>query len=244
MTEVDSPKFDITSDGAKAAISEAVDKAVAGLKSNRDEVLREKKQLSESLRAFEGLDAVKVREMMANINKSEETRLIADGKLEDVWALRSTAMQKHYDTEIVSKNTKITDLTKSEIALQSQLADLKIDTVLRSAASKLKLLPAAVDDAIFLGRSMFKMQKDGSLNIVDKNGFVQPGTDGKTPIQPEEWLQGLKDVKPHWWAQSGGVGATGGAGGSENNNNLSRDRFDQLSQGGRSKFISGGGTIT
>jgi hypothetical protein len=237
-------KFDATSKEAKEAISTAVEEAISGLKSNRDDVLKEKKILADSLKKFDGLDADKIREMMNNINKSEETKLIADGKLEEVWSLRSSAMQKHFDTELATRDAKITDLTSNEVILKTSLADLSIDTIIRDAAAKQKLIPTAVDDALLQGRSLFSMQKDGSLAIVDKNGFTIPGSDGKTPLQPNEWLQNLKETKPHWWVQSSGIGVNGGAGNQKNGANLSRDRFDNMSQIERSKFVDGGGLIT
>jgi hypothetical protein len=237
------PKFDASSTEAKAAIAAAIEEAVAGLKAHRDTVLEEKKALVIALKKFDGLDAAKVRSMMANINKSEETKLIADGKLEEAWALRSTAIQEHFDTELATRDMRITALTANEGTLKTRLADLSISTVLRDVATKQKLLPTAVDDALLQGSSLFSMQEDGSLAIIDKNGFTLPGPDGKTPLQPSEWLQSLKETKPHWWAQSNGAGATGGAGSSENNITLSRDRFDNMSQGERSKFIDSGGTL-
>lgn len=225
-------------------ISNAVEKAVAGLKANRDEILKEKKVLSDNLKRFDGLDPEKMRDIMANIGKSEETKLITEGKLEEVWDLRSSAMQKHFDSEINSRDTKISTLSENENVLKKRLAELSLNTVLRKEASDQKLIPEAVDDAVFLGRSKFSMLKDGTLGIIDENGFTLPGADGKTALQPKEWLQGLKTTKPHWWAQSSGAGVTGGAGNKTNGIHLSRDRFDGLSQGDRSKFIDGGGVIS
>lgn len=236
-------KVDLTSAEAKAAMAAAVEEATSGLKSNRDAVLSEKKVLADALRKFDGLDADRMREVMANIGKSEETKLIADGKLEEVWDLRSAAMQSHFDAELAARDTKITELAANEGALKTRLADLNIGTVIRDAATKQKLLPTAVGDALIQGRSLFSMQDDGSLAIVDKHGFVQPGPDGKTALQPDEWLQSIKETKPHWWAQSNGGGVTGGAGHSTNGATLDRNRFDSLSQSERSKFIDGGGSI-
>lgn len=237
-------KIDLNTVDAKAAIESAVSEATIGLRKNRDDLLHEKKMLSESLKKFEGIDIDKVRDMMTNIGKSEETKLIADGKLEDVWALRSTAMQSNFDKELNVRDSKITELKDNATNLKSRLEDLRLDTVIRDAAIKNKILPTAFSDAILLGRSLFSMRDDGTLAIVDDNGFVQPGLDGKSPIQPEEWLKSLNDKKPHWWAQSNGIGATGGAGSSGNNKTLGRDQFDNMSQRDRSTFISGGGKIT
>lgn len=233
-------------DAIDAAVKKATDsakEATAGLEASRDKLLSEKKNLRDELKKFEGLDADKMREMMTNINRSAETKLIADGKLEEVWELRSKAMQGHFDTELSTRDTKITSLTENNNALNLRLTDLSIGTVLRDAATKNKLLPTAVDDALLQGRALFSMQKNGSLAIVDNNGFVQPGPDGKTPLQPEEWLQGLKETKPHWWAQSSGAGATGGAGSPGSGATINRNRFDTMSQIERSKFIDGGGKI-
>lgn len=225
-------------------VANAVEKAVAGLKANRDEILKEKKVLSDSLKKFDGIDPDKMRDIMANIGKSEETKLITEGKLEEVWDLRSSAMQKHFDSQLTDRDTKISALSENENVLKKRLAELSLNTVLRKEASDQKLIPEAIDDAVFLGRSLFTMLKDGSLAIVDNNGFTLPGADGKTALQPKEWLQGLKTTKPHWWAQSSGAGVTGGSGNKTNGISLSRNRFDDLSQGDRSKFINSGGVIS
>lgn len=238
-----SNNIDLSSKDVKVAILKAVEEATIGLRKNRDDILDEKKILSESLKKFEGIDPDKMREVMININKSEETKLIASGKLEEVWSLRSKAMRNNYDNELKNRDTKINDLTDNASSLKKRLEELSIDTVIRDASLKHKIRHTAVSDAILQGRSLFSMSNDGNLVIVDKNGFVRPGSDGKTPMQPEEWLQGLKESKPHWWNQSNGAGATGGAGGSGDNKSLTRDQFDKMSQGDKNTFVSDGGYI-
>jgi hypothetical protein len=48
----------------------------------------------------------------------------------------------------------------------------------------------------------------------------QPGADGKKPLQPEEWLKGLKEQAPHLFPPSKGGGAGGGGRATGSNDDL------------------------
>ncbi len=97
------------------------------------------------------------------------------------------------------------------------IKQLVVETKLREVATKLEILPSAVTDFIARGMGTFSVtQGDNGLYVpvaMDTDGTAICGKDGKTPLQPEEWAAGLKAAAPHFWAPSGGGGASGSGSG-------------------------------
>lgn len=226
------------------AIAAAVDIKTKDLKASRDAALQENKVLADALKKFDGLDADKVLEIMGNLEQSEEARLIANGKIDEVLKVRQSAMKKQHDSELKTHKDEIDKLTKSKIKLDLRLAGLEITSAIRDAATKQKLLPSAIDDAVFQGSRLFSMQEGGSLVMLDDKGIARLGSDGEKPLQPKEWLNDLKQAKPHWWPQSSGSGATGGAGNRNSGETVSRSSYENMSHRERSDFFANGGHIS
>jgi len=89
-----------------------------------------------------------------------------------------------------------------------------LDNEVREAAVKIGLHPSAIDDALLHARNIFSIDDDGhAVQLDDDTEEPVLGKDGKTPFSPLEWLEGMREKKPHWWpAGSSGGGAGGGRG--------------------------------
>jgi len=98
------------------------------------------------------------------------------------------------------------------------------DTV-RQAASKVGMLPSAIDDALLYGERVLEVDTNG--NVVTKDGVgVTPG------LAPDVWLGDLKNNRPHWWGQTQGGGGSGGGGGARfPNNPFSAEHWNLTQQG-------------
>lgn len=78
-----------------------------------------------------------------------------------------------------------------------------IADVTAAAQSKaIGLRAEAIEDACELGLRLFERTEDGDTVTRDGVG-VTPG------LTPEDWLDELREKKPHWWPESVGAGARG-----------------------------------
>lgn len=229
------PTLDLSNPATKAAFDAAVEAAVQPLKANRDEILGEKRTLTEKLTklteqqaAWGDLDPAKVRQIMTVFSQNEEAKLIADGKIDEVMNRRTDAMRRDADARVTAAQGKAEELTKTIAGLEGKISTLVIDAEVRTAAIKLGILPSAVDDAILRARQVFKLDKEHKPEARDPNGTIRLGKNGKDPLSPAEWLEGLKTTSPHWWGANSGGGAGGGSGVPSGNGKLSADQINQM----------------
>lgn len=98
-----------------------------------------------------------------------------------------------------------------------------IRTEITKAATKLKLKPGAIEDAVVLGERL--MTIDDAGNVVTKDGV------GVTPYAaPTEWLTEVLPNKGHWLEESFGGGSNGGKGGDHTANPYSHDNWSITDQ--------------
>jgi len=88
----------------KALVEQAVAEATKGLVNNRDQIKGEKmalKQELENLKAQWGdLNPDQVKAFMSRLENDEETRLIAEGKIDEVLDRRTKALQGDYSKKL------------------------------------------------------------------------------------------------------------------------------------------------
>ncbi len=65
---------------------------------------------------------------------------------------------------------------------------------------------------ILRARSVFQLSEDGQA-VAMADGEIVYGKDGKTPLSPLEWAEGLRESAPHLWPRAQGAGAVGDKGG-------------------------------
>lgn len=116
-------------------------------------------------------------------------------------------------------------LTEQLTTYQKKEQLRNIGDSVRAAASKLKVLDTALEDAMLLAERVFEVQEDGT--VVTKDGV------GVTPGLPaEDWLKDMQSKRPHWWGPSVGGGAGGNkGGGSGMTNPWSADNWNMTEQG-------------
>lgn len=198
----------------KALIDDAVKNATNGLEANRNEVLGEKKKLQDQLtqlsKTWDGLDPEHVRKIMQRLENDEETRLIAEGKVDEVLARRTEALQKDFQKRLEAADNARTELEKTNGTLTDRIKNLVIDSMVRQAASEMNVVPSAIEDALFRAKTVFDLSDDDSLVARDSDGSVRLGKNGKDPLSPGEWLEAMKEKAPHWFPAPSGGGASGG----------------------------------
>lgn len=192
------------------AVKTATDEATKGLKAKNEELLGKLNETKENLAKFGDLDADRVKALMERLDNDEEAKLIAEGKIEEVIERRHERLQKENQKLLEARDAKIAELTTENAGLTERLKKLVVDGKLNEAIDGQEgFVQAARPDAIFRGRQIFSLGDEDELVPSDGNGTII-GPDGKTPLTPAEWLEGMKEAAPHWWAGSSGGGAGGG----------------------------------
>lgn len=183
----------------------------ATLQKERDARAAADKKAKDLATQYEGIDATKVRELMAQFENAEEAELIKKGK-EGIDLIVSKRTEK-----AVKDAQKMIDaaVKKAEQAqgVAKKFMDRVLDNHVRAAAAKAGVHASAVDDAMLRAKSIFSVDDEGNA-VQLKDGEVVVGKDGKTPFGIGEWVEGMKESAPHWFP----AGSTGGnAGGGKGN---------------------------
>ncbi|EEB61241.1 MULTISPECIES: hypothetical protein [Pseudomonas syringae group] len=194
-------------------IQAVIDQQVAGLKTKNAELLGSlrttKTELEGFKTQFEGLDIDAVKGLLNKVGQDEETRLLAEGKLDEVITKRTERLRTDYDKQLAAEKTRA---DKAE-AFAAKYSDKVLADSIRAAAIKAGALPEAAEDIILRARGTFKLSEDGEAIATDRDGEVVYGKDGKTPLSPLEWAESLRETATHLWPRAQGAGQTGDNGG-------------------------------
>lgn len=190
--------------------------------------------VAEAMKAYEGIDPVKTRALLAKFNDEEEAALIASGKVDEVIAKRMSKREADFQKQLEAARGEAEGAKKVASTFQSRV----LDNHIRAAAAKAGIHPFAVEDALLRARSMFSLDDKGEAVQMGSDGSPVLGKDGKTPFTPAEWLEGMKETAPHWFPASGSGGGAGGSGGAgAGGKTIRREAFDALSPAERSKVV-------
>ncbi len=194
-------------------VQKFLDGEVSGLKTKNQELLGSNKTIKTELDKlkgqFEGLDIEAVKGLLTKAGQDEETKLIAEGKLDEVVSRRTERLRGDLDKQIKAANERA---EKAE-AFAAKYSDKVLADSIRAAAIKAGALPEAAEDIILRARGTFKLSEDGEPIATDRDGQVIYGKDGRTPLSPQEWAESLRETATHLWPRAQGAGPTGDQGG-------------------------------
>jgi hypothetical protein len=209
----DENEIDLENPAIKAAIASAVDASVSGLKTKNTELLGKLKdttgRLTQFESQFEGLNIDAVKGLLAKAGQDEETKLLTEGKIDEVFGKRTERLRGEFDKQLKTEKDRA---DKAE-SFAGKFRDKVLGDSIRSAAIKAGALPEAADDLILRAKGQFSLNEEGEAVAVDKDGQAILGKDGKTPLSPLEWAESLRESAPHLWPRASGTNAPGGGGG-------------------------------
>lgn len=210
--------------GAESTVAEqiaaAVAKEVSGLKAKNAELIAKNKGLSETMAQFDGIDPVKTKEMLKHFDNSEEARLMAEGKIDEVIAKRTAKRDEEIARQLAEKDGEVTKAKEYASRFNMRVLHNEI-----RASAPPDLHPSALEDVLRHAAEMFSLDEEG--NVVPKDGAL--GKNGKAPYSPKEWFEDTRGTHPHRFANgnSGSSGFQGaGKGGAKT---ISRDKFMSMS---------------
>lgn len=204
----------LDSEEVKKAISDAVAKAVTetteGLEANRDAILTEKRELSEKLKQaeeyskkFDGIDIDKIRVILDSAEKSEEAKMIAEGKIDEVISTRTKSVKDAYEQQFVDKDAEIKTLNEKNSKIQSMYESKLIGDAIQAEALKQGMLPEAIVDAVSNANGLFNLADDGTVQASKADEFIN---------SPERFVKSLKESKPYYWPSSADFRMSGSTG--------------------------------
>lgn len=200
----------LKNEAVQTAIADAVKTATEGLEVNRDSILAEKRQLSDQLKEakefaekFKDLDVDKVRVMMEAANKSEEAKMISEGKIDEVIAARTQSVKAGYEQQFQEKDGSITELQAKNQALQDMYENKLIGDAVQAEAIRQGMLPDAIADAIGNSQGIFKLDDDGNVVSRKAEDFIN---------SPERFVKSLKETKAYYWPANADFKLSGSGG--------------------------------
>jgi hypothetical protein len=230
-------------DAADAALQARIDAAVtaatSGLKAKNTELLGKMAQANDRVKAFEGLDPVALKELKDRLDADDDTKLLAAGKKNEVIDKYTTRMRAEHDAQLEAER----DRTRAEAARADAWKGSVLDNQIRAVTSGLH--KGAVEDALLHARNIFSLDAKGNAVKLDAEGRAELGKDGASPFSPAEWIETMKELKPHWFpmSTSGSGGGADTRGGSGAGKVLSRANFDKLPGAEQHKVILAGTKI-
>ncbi|MCG9515162.1 hypothetical protein MCL26_08575 [Acinetobacter pittii] len=205
----DEIKVDLENPEIKAAIQAAVDEAVKGLKDKNAELIKDKKELKDELGSLkskvDGLDLDAIKVLLDKSNQDEESKLIAEGKIEEVIQKRTEKMREEHEKVLKAEKERA---DKAE-NYSNKFRQSVIQGQIVQAAVEMGALSEATADIAFLAQSQFSLDENGKAVSVDVNGEVVIGKDGTNPVTPKEWVESLREKKPYFWPKANGSGSAG-----------------------------------
>ena len=173
----------------------------SALQSERDAAKTAKQELNQFKQQFDGVDIEKIKEFATKYKSDEMSRLLADGKIDEVLAQKTDLMRQDFES-------KLSDATSRAQTLESKVLNGFIATY----AAQAGVQPEAIDLVNMLAQSQFKLDANGDPVAVNAQGEVINGKDGKTPLSITDWLTSLRESKPLLWGAPQGSGAQGSKG--------------------------------
>ena len=175
---------------------------------------------------FAGLDPVKVREMMSKLDQDGEAALIAAGKIDEVITKRSEKLRAELQRQVDEANATAKAANERTSKFSQRVLD---DRIKDDVLGKVHVSAIKNGDVMRAAREIFTLDDEGRAVQLGADGKPVLGKDGKTPFSPAEWIEGMRELAPHWFPAGGSGGGSGGSGGGQGGGKtMKRSAFDAL----------------
>lgn len=191
------------------------------------------KALKDMQAKYSGIDVDVVKGLLEQAETDAEAKLIAEGNISQVLEQRIKKHQEETEGRLAEKDGVINTLTRKAL-----------ENVFRTAASKAGVHPQAIDDVLLRGASLFSLDSNGNAVQLGQDGHPVFGKDGKTPYNPSEWLEGMRETAPHWFPAGNSGGGSQGQGSNAGGKTMTRSTFDSLGPIEKLAFVKDGGIVT
>lgn len=200
--------IDFDNPEVQAAVQAKIDEATNGLASKNAELLgkiNDNKakfdEMNAKLKQFDGVDMEQVSKMQKLFNESEEAKMIADGRLDEVIANKTSKVVNDANSRAEQLAKENEELSKGNASLKNQYDQVVIANKVSIAAQQAGVLPEALEDVMTRAMRTFKVTDNGGIEARDPDGNLLVGKKGE-PLSANEWATKLKEIAPHYFPSS------------------------------------------
>lgn len=148
--------------------------------------------------------------------KVKDKELIDNSSFEEALKTRTEGLRSDMEGKIKGLSDNLTkEKTRADTYEQKfkrTIVDQAITGAVLSKDSGART--EALPDILSRAYSNWKVDQEGNVRAFDDKGNVIYGSDGASPMTPQEWVNRLRDQAPYFFKDSEGGGASGGGGGS------------------------------
>lgn len=182
-------------------VEQRVAEATTGLLSKNNELLKEKKTLQERFKDIK--DPQEALEALRLVNDNQEIRMIKEGRIDELIALKTDGIRSDYDAKLTELNTTLENERKTGTQYKTMFHTKMVEDTLRDAAMVAKIRPEAIPDVIMRGMGVFSLGEDNkTIEARDGHGKLVKIDDGTKILTPSLFIEQLKRTAPHFWPQS------------------------------------------
>jgi hypothetical protein len=171
--------------------------------------------LANQLKAFEGIDATKARELLRKEGELQEGELIKTGDVEKIVSTKLAAFQGELQKE-----------RNRAAQLQAKLEETLLTRTVTEIGSKRGLRATAIPDLQMRAKRVFKIVGDQPVAFEEDGQTQKVGADG-SPMTLDAWVEQLAVTAPHLFEQNAGGGAVGNGSGGVGQLNHGRNPWKQ-----------------
>lgn len=183
---------------------------IAEFRDNNITLVKEKEELEERLKNYEGLDADRAREAMERVAAIEEQELVKAGDIESLVEQRLSTAKKEHLKQLESVRSAKEEAEKKAAMNQKKLSEYLIENKILQAVHEVATPhQAALPDIIYRAKSQWRLADDGGMYAVDEFGNKQYAKGSEELVSPSEWARNLVDNARHLFAASVGTNSSG-----------------------------------
>lgn len=208
--------------------TKALQTELATLRQQAATLLDEKKKLQKT---YEGINPEKIKTMMAHFETSEEAKLMAEGKIDEVIQRRVAKREESVAQQLEEAKAEVAKAKEYATRFNGRLMQSEI-----RIAAPTDLHPSALELAQLLAEKVFTLDEEG--NAIPKDGSL--GKNGKTPYSPKEWFEDLRSTHPTLFVNGNSGSSSFQGAGKGGAKTMSREKFEATPFHERSKIIESG----
>jgi hypothetical protein len=211
------PVIDMTNPAVADAIQAAVDKGVAAgisnIKAHNEKLIEEKNKYRDSAKQFDGVNMDEYNAYKARIENDEEQKLISEGKIDEVFNIRTERLRSDYDAKLAAATDNAATFESAAKAATTKYENTVIDNAVRNEALKSGVLPEALEDVVQRARGVFSISDGGKLEARDVDGVLLTSVDGVNAFTAKDFMESLKERAAYYWPGSVSANMAGNNGG-------------------------------
>lgn len=183
-------------------VTEEVTGSFKGLKDKNDELISERRKLSEKLKQFDGIDVEAFKNLQNRMQNDEEMKLIQEGKVDEVLNRRFEKIRLESEAKIKLAEESLTTASQERDFYKHRFESENINTALRQAAIAAGVTPEAIDDVVMRGSATFALEEGALIARSKSDNKIITDSKGK-PLTVDSFVDSLRDKAPHYWRTSG-----------------------------------------